>query len=61
MVFSYLGGEARCDGALLCGGGKRLTHLAGLVSAYVRAYKEHQCKFIFQFDQLELGELASRH
>eukprot|EP00966_Prymnesium_polylepis_P017052 393512-Prymnesium_polylepis.1 len=24
-----------------------------------RAYKEHQCKFIFQFEQLELGELAS--
>ena len=27
--------------------------------AYVRAYKEHQCKFIFQFEQLELGKLAS--
>ena len=28
--------------------------------SYVRAYKEHHCKYIFQFDHLELGELASR-
>lgn len=26
--------------------------------AYVRAYKEHQCGFIFQLEQLDLGELA---
>ena len=26
--------------------------------AYVRAYKEHQCAYIFQSDKLELGELA---
>ena len=26
--------------------------------AYVRAYKEHQCGYIFSLDQLDLGELA---
>lgn len=26
--------------------------------SYVRAYKEHQCKFIFQLEKLDLGELA---
>ncbi|KAL1524656.1 hypothetical protein AB1Y20_019543 [Prymnesium parvum] len=27
--------------------------------AFIRAYKEHQCTYIFQFDHLDLGELAS--
>ena len=26
--------------------------------AYVRAYKEHQCSYIFRLDQLDLGDLA---
>jgi ATP-dependent RNA helicase DDX55/SPB4 len=26
--------------------------------SYVRAYKEHQCKFIFQLEKLDLGDLA---
>ncbi len=27
--------------------------------SYVRAYKEHQCSYVFQFDKLDLGALAS--
>ena len=26
--------------------------------AYLRAYKEHQCSYIFQVEHLDLGELA---
>jgi ATP-dependent RNA helicase DDX55/SPB4 len=27
--------------------------------SYIRAYKEHHCKYIFQFDNLQIGYLAS--
>ncbi len=28
--------------------------------SYVRAYKEHQCSFIFQLKQLDYGALANQ-
>ena len=30
----------------------------GRYVAYVRAYKEHQCSYIFKMSDLDLGELA---
>ncbi len=42
---------------------QRLSHLlrfCNVLSMYVRAYKEHQCSFIFQLKQLDYGALANQ-
>jgi len=58
--------ESDPEGALVLGGVKQLAMRDREVlekgtkayTAFVRAYKEHQCQFIFRFAQLDLGGLA---
>jgi len=45
--------------ALLVADRDAMEKAAKAYVSYVRAYTEHQCKYIFQFDKLDLGGLAS--